>query len=88
MDELVILGEFVENCPLDSHEQNMTRCMIRGRNFTYDAPCNPFSLSTANITHDGDEYKQVDPSPTLYKRSKFHSLKVSSNHSLFSFLMS
>ena len=62
------LVSFIENPPLDSYEQNMTCCMIRGRNSTYDAPCNPFSLSTANITHDGSGSKQVDPRLTVYKR--------------------
>ena len=79
---------FEENPPLDSPEQNTTRCMIRGRNSMYDAPCNPFSLSNTNITHDDNGSKQVDPRLTLYKQSKFHSPKVSSNHSLFSFLVS
>ena len=79
---------FEENPPLDSHKQNTTHCMIRERNSMYDAPCNPFSLSTTNITHDDNGSKQVDPCLTLYKRSKFHSPKVSSDHSLFSFLVS
>ena len=82
------LVSFVENLALDSHKQNMTRCMIRGRNSTYNAPYSPFSLSTTNITHDGGGLKQVDPHLTLYKRSKSYSPKVSPNHSLFSFLVS
>ena len=59
--------------------------MICGRNFIYNVPYDPFSLSTASITHNGNGSKQVDPRLTLYKRSKIHSLKVSSNHSLFFF---
>ena len=82
------LVSFVENSPLDSHEQNMTRCMICGRNSTYNAPYSPFSLSTANITHDGGGSKQVDLHLTLYKRIKSYSPKVSPDHSIFSFLVS
>ena len=57
--------------------------MIRGRNSMYDASCNPFSLITANITHDGNGSKQVDPHLSLYKRRRFHSHKESLNHSLY-----
>ena len=57
--------------------------MIRGRNSMYDASCNPFSLITANITHDGNGSKQVDPRLSLYKRRRFHSHKESLNHSLY-----
>ena len=81
------LVSFVENPPLDSQNQNKTRCLIRGRNSTYNASYNPFSLSTSNITHDGGGSKQVDPRLTLYKRSKSYSPKVSLDYSLFSFLV-
>ena len=57
--------------------------MIWGRNSLYNASCNPFSLITAYITHDGNGSKQVDPRLTLYKRRRFHSHKVSLNHSLY-----
>ena len=79
----IYLVSFVENPPLDSHKQNMTRCLIRGRNSMYHAPYSPFSLSITNITHDGNGSKQVDPHLTLYKKGKSYSSKVSSNHSLF-----
>ena len=72
----------------DSHKQNMTHCMARGRNSIYNASCNPFYLLTANITHDGNGSKQVDSRLTLYKRRRFLSHRVSSDHSLFSFLVS
>ena len=83
----IYLVSFVENPPLNSHKQNMTCCLIRGRNSTYYAPYSPFFLSITNITHDGNGSKQVDPLLTLYKKDKSYSSKVSSNHSLF-FIMS
>ena len=47
-----------------------------------------FSPLITHITYDGDESEQVDLLLTLYKKNKSHSLKVSSNHSLFSILVS
>ena len=57
--------------------------LICGRNSSHFASHTLFSPLTTNITDDGDGSKQVDPYLTLYKMSKSHSLKVSSNHSLF-----
>ena len=73
----IYLVSFVENSPLDSHKQNTTCCLIRGRNSTYLASYNPFFSSNTNITHDGDGSKRVDPRLTLYKSDKSYSSKVS-----------
>ena len=84
MNDYTSLGKFQRNSLSTLHIQSMIchsgtwKKLLKTRS--------TFSPLTPHIFHDGNGSEQVDPLPTLYKRIKSHSPKVSSTiHSFPSF---
>ena len=55
------LVNLTRNSPKVLHKQNMTRCLVCGRNSIHFIPHTPFSSLATNITHNGDRSQTSRP---------------------------